>query len=417
MKEKESYNEMNPPGEGNVGVMNGLLTGSDGILFASWSIITILILMFLVSARLYHRRRKRAYLTFTVSILIVIAQYALTIALATGTPVDPVWGGYVRQMLQVAAFLMIHLGMYQLYNRSRRRDYTVFLAFLALGAVLALLFAPSERVFTLRIEEQMLHFVGLDVYLLMLIFLGAYLLTPRIGQTVKFLAGLFVYFLAHLAHIINDYVYHGSHSWYAVGEHVLPILYFIILFLFLFERVVEILQAVYHSSITDGLTGLYNRSFILKRVDLYAARNLKIGVIFTDIDNFKKLNDTQGHQVGDEKLKLVANILKEEAEDIGIAGRYGGEEMVVLVTDPRVKIGALAEKIRRRVEAETGVTVSVGWAALRSGMDGQTLVKRADEAMYVSKTTGKNKVTGDRDRKVPWHALTVTDDVGDRRAP
>jgi diguanylate cyclase (GGDEF)-like protein len=377
--------------------MTGFLSGADGVLHSSGSIITILVLMLIVSVRLYRSRRKKAYLSFTLSLVILIAQYALSIALELGAADDPLRGRYLHHVLQVLGFLLVQLGMYQLYNRSSRRDYAVFSAFLIAAAALAVIFAPPDHAHTLRLQEQMLHFVGLDVYLMLLILLSFYFLPPHIGQNVKFRVSLAVYFLAHLSHVINCYIYHDANILYAVGEHVLPIIYYAILFLFLFDRVVEILQAVYHSSITDGLTGLYNRSFFSRRVNQYAARKIKVGVIFADIDNFKKLNDTQGHSTGDEILKQVAAIMKEEAEDIGIAGRYGGEELVMLVTDPRVKIRNLAEKIRQRVEEETGVTVSVGWSVLRSGMSGETLIKQADEAMYISKTTGKNKVTGYRE--------------------
>src|SRR5690606_19314217 len=100
------------------------------------------------------------------------------------------------------------------------------------------------------------------------------------------------------------------------------------------------------------LTGLYNRKFLIKRVSQYTARELPVSILFFDIDNFKKLNDTRGHQAGDDALRRVAHILLEESEQIGIVGRYGGEEMVILVTDPSVKPGNLAEQIRLRIEQE-----------------------------------------------------------------
>jgi two-component system cell cycle response regulator len=162
----------------------------------------------------------------------------------------------------------------------------------------------------------------------------------------------------------------------------------------LFERVVELLQATYKSSITDGLTGLYNRRFWFGRVAQHVAEKIGVSVIFTDIDNFKKLNDTQGHHMGDAMLKQVAEIIMEECESVGIAGRYGGEELVALITDRKTNVAVVAENVRRRVETETIVTISVGYSQYVNGVSAAELIKQADDAMYHSKTTGKNKVTG-----------------------
>jgi diguanylate cyclase (GGDEF)-like protein len=114
--------------------------------------------------------------------------------------------------------------------------------------------------------------------------------------------------------------------------------------------------------------------------------------LFSDIDNFKKLNDTKGHQMGDNVLKQVAAIMKEESEDFGIAGRYGGEEIVVMITDPSINMESFAERVRQRVEEETLVTVSLGYSKYDRGVTVEQLIKQADEAMYKAKTSGKNKV-------------------------
>jgi len=77
----------------------------------------------------------------------------------------------------------------------------------------------------------------------------------------------------------------------------------------------------------------------------------------------------------------------------GKVGRYGGEEMIAVLEDPSAKVAKVAEQIRRRVEKESIVTVSVGYSRYRQGISAHELLKQADEAMYVSKKTGKNKVT------------------------
>ncbi len=164
------------------------------------------------------------------------------------------------------------------------------------------------------------------------------------------------------------------------------------MFLILFERVLELMQAMYHSSVTDGLTGLYNRKFVYNRLARCLNRGIPVSVIFADIDNFKLLNDTEGHQVGDEVLRQVARIMREETDDFGYAGRYGGEEMVALIMEEDAKADKIAEKIRRRVEQETIVTLSIGFSKHKEKLSAEELVQRADEAMYTAKTTGKNRV-------------------------
>ncbi|MNR41956.1 putative diguanylate cyclase YdaM [compost metagenome] len=96
--------------------------------------------------------------------------------------------------------------------------------------------------------------------------------------------------------------------------------------------------------------------------------------------------------MGDNVLKQVAQIMKDEADECGIAGRYGGEEMVIMVSDPSVKMDAFAERIRSRIEKETIVTASIGYSKYKNGLSAEELIKQADEAMYRAKTTGKNKV-------------------------
>jgi diguanylate cyclase (GGDEF)-like protein len=122
-------------------------------------------------------------------------------------------------------------------------------------------------------------------------------------------------------------------------------------------------------------------------------QGIRVSVIFCDIDNFKKLNDTQGHARADEVLKQVAQIMEDELDEIGLTGRYGGEELVAMVVDRRAKVGHVAERIRERVAEESIVTISVGYSTVKKEMNPDELVKQADQAMYISKTTGKNKVT------------------------
>jgi len=156
----------------------------------------------------------------------------------------------------------------------------------------------------------------------------------------------------------------------------------------------------------DGLTHLYNiRHFNLlleaefRNAAVYKIRNLS--VIMADLDNFKKLNDTYGHQAGDIVLREVATIIQSKCRQTDIVGRYGGEEFVVMLTGARIKDAAeIGEKIRAAVEARKfkfrnaaySTTISIGVAEYTNEKTKDELVHRADTALYKAKGEGKNRV-------------------------
>lgn len=129
-----------------------------------------------------------------------------------------------------------------------------------------------------------------------------------------------------------------------------------------------------------------------------------MGVLMFDIDFFKKVNDTYGHEVGNEVLQYLSKLVRSKLRDTDIAGRYGGEEFIVILPQTPVK-GALdvAERLRRHIAArpvpttagELPITASFGVAYLP--MPGVTtpdkLVEVADQALYASKRNGRNRVT------------------------
>lgn len=156
----------------------------------------------------------------------------------------------------------------------------------------------------------------------------------------------------------------------------------------------------------DGLTHLYNiRHFNLlleaefRNAAVYKLRNLS--VIMADLDNFKKLNDTYGHQAGDIVLREVAAIIQSKCRQTDVVGRYGGEEFVVMLTGARIKDAAdIAEKIRAAVEdrkfkfrnAAYSTTISIGVAEYTNESARGELVHKADTALYKAKGEGKNRV-------------------------
>jgi diguanylate cyclase (GGDEF)-like protein len=159
---------------------------------------------------------------------------------------------------------------------------------------------------------------------------------------------------------------------------------------------------------TDGLTGLMNRMHLLHRVhELLAADPgpRSVGFFLFDIDHFKKYNDTNGHLPGDELLKSLSLILRENIREDELVARYGGEEFLMVM--PNVdREGALqaAERIRRLIastdfphaEKQPGgrVTVSGGIAVWpMDGEDVETLLRMADEALYAAKRAGRNRVS------------------------
>jgi diguanylate cyclase (GGDEF)-like protein len=153
----------------------------------------------------------------------------------------------------------------------------------------------------------------------------------------------------------------------------------------------------------DGLTNLYNRSEIQKRIANCLAHisEKKFSLIMLDIDNFKRVNDTYGHQVGDTVIISLSNILRNNIEQYAsgvFAGRWGGEEFMVLLPGfDAIQSASVAETIRRlfherKYPSAPSQTVSIGVTQARNGEDLDALCTRVDTALYKAKTTGKNKV-------------------------
>jgi len=366
-----------------------MLNGATGRAVSSICILVILVLMFMMVARLYMSRRKKAYLSLALSMILVITQYILIFLLELA-PSDVPVTIYVVQMLKVVAFIWINLGIYQLYNPTGRyiRFGTYAMTLIAIGLSVIQFTSLGHIGFFAWLSSRLL----LEIMLLVLIVSSFFTIRPYIGQHGKYITSLLLFFFIQVSQMTNFYLYDGQNHTLQLLTDYLPVVYYGTLFMIVFDRVVELLYAVYQSSIHDGLTGVYNRNYIIHYVQ-QLVKNRQGAVIFCDIDNFKRLNDTQGHQTGDAALKAVASILMDVVDGHGKVGRYGGEEMIAVLEDPSAKVAKVAEQIRRRVEKESIVTVSVGYSRYRQGISAHELLKQADEAMYVSKKTGKNKVT------------------------
>ncbi|MBT8471759.1 MAG: diguanylate cyclase, partial [Marinicaulis sp.] len=169
-------------------------------------------------------------------------------------------------------------------------------------------------------------------------------------------------------------------------------------------------QASLEMAVTDQLTGLYNRRYLASHLSamfdraFWTGRSLAVMVL--DIDHFKSINDTHGHDVGDKVLVEFADTVSKSVRGIDLACRYGGEEFLVAMPDTDMAFASVvAERLRQEVEGnkivvnsgrdEISVTVSIGIASTENGPEedtAQKLIKRADEALYSAKESGRNKV-------------------------
>jgi len=162
-----------------------------------------------------------------------------------------------------------------------------------------------------------------------------------------------------------------------------------------------------HSANTDSLTGIFNRRFFMASITLMinnAFRDKKASyIVLMDLDHFKKINDTYGHQIGDDVLKGFAAMANESVRVGDLFARYGGEEFIMLVScNEKESVDALIERIRKNtmkmnIEFEgkiIPVTTSIGVSSVLSGSDNdiETAISQADQALYTAKREGRNKV-------------------------
>ena len=155
-------------------------------------------------------------------------------------------------------------------------------------------------------------------------------------------------------------------------------------------------------AVTDRLTGLYNRVRLDEAIDQEAIRASRypvtFGVILADIDLFKSVNDTYGHQVGDQTLVEVAEILKESSREVDVVGRWGGEEFLIISPNTDADgLTKLAEKLRANIERHDfpvikSKTVSFGMTIYQKDDTSHGLIAKADRALYIAKENGRNRV-------------------------
>jgi two-component system cell cycle response regulator len=176
------------------------------------------------------------------------------------------------------------------------------------------------------------------------------------------------------------------------------------------ERLRDSVQTSIELAITDALAGLHNRRYmethIAGLVEQALSRGQPLAVLVLDIDHFKLVNDTHGHDAGDEVLREFALRVRKAIRGIDLACRYGGEEFVVVMPETDLAAAtAVAERLRLRIASEPfpiqhgaqgiDVTISIGIAALGGNDDAASVIKRADQALYRAKRNGRNRVVPD----------------------
>ncbi len=175
------------------------------------------------------------------------------------------------------------------------------------------------------------------------------------------------------------------------------------LFAYISMRVISVLHRLLHGkAVTDTLTGLYNRTLLNDALQHAMAQSQRSGVPMTllsfDIDGFKEINDTHGHDIGDRILETLGELIKARARSSDMVFRVGGDEFLLLAHNTDEHHGAkVAEKLRHEVEhslliVDRSITLSIGVSRLHDDMDVAEWLKSCDVKMYRAKEDGRNRV-------------------------
>ncbi|WP_166267647.1 GGDEF domain-containing protein [Marinobacter caseinilyticus] len=164
----------------------------------------------------------------------------------------------------------------------------------------------------------------------------------------------------------------------------------------------QFLQSLVAKSSMDSMTKIYNHQTVIaileKELALSSRQGKQLTLLMADLDDFKHVNDRHGHQHGDRVIETVGQVLRANLRSMDIAGRYGGEEFIVVLPDTSMDAAIeIADRIRMHIKQSftdsTCTTMSIGLANFPSqATDTQALIKAADQALYLAKRSGKNKI-------------------------
>ncbi|SDM14167.1 diguanylate cyclase (GGDEF) domain-containing protein [Paenibacillus sp. OK060] len=351
--------------------------GIKGSFVASLLLFPILILSWVLSRQLHEKRRRKSYIFLSKITLGYLTFNGISLIfslVASSIGIESFAISSFFNIIVKSTFIIFLYGFYRIHNKENFKLQLIFIV-PTIIVILSGLFVPV-----------MGYIIAILSIVTMNILYGNKL---GRGKSIYIASGLFVVSLLISIVIGIAPSLHGSLYMLNI---LLEVSSYTLLLVNLIEHSLIIMQSSYVSAITDSLTGLFNRRYFTKYINGCVDRSIPVNVIFCDIDNFKNLNDTKGHKVGDEVLKQVATIFREEVEGIGVAGRYGGEEMVLLIQSLDVDMEELTERMRSRIEKETITTASIGYRLYDPSVPADLLIKQADEAMYEAKAAGKNRV-------------------------
>lgn len=184
----------------------------------------------------------------------------------------------------------------------------------------------------------------------------------------------------------------------AISILLLLSLIIVILSLFIFKQN----RRLNELSLVDPLTGLYNRRAfapkIRNEIDQFERYGTHLTILVIDVDHFKTINDTFGHDVGDKVLKEIAGLIRDYVRKTDFCVRWGGEEFVVLATSTQEdKALIMAQNLRIAIEnhhfgIDQKVTISIGLTSLEEGDEIESFIRKADKALYRAKQSGRNQI-------------------------
>lgn len=354
-----------------------LFFGVNGEFLKALLLLPVILLMYMLSSKLYVKRRRRSYSFLTKTTMALLIFNTVVILATSIISIVNVQSNLLTLFItgiSNAGYITILYGLFRIQNTADLKTQFFYFGPAILTAATGLL---SPAISNLICLFSLIAIITL--------------FRKKLGRGHLITVASSLYGLSLIILTISD-LFTFSHGAINVITQILPVVTYTIIMISLLEHSLVIMHSSYVSAITDSLTGLYNRRYFDKIISSFVNRNTPVNVIFSDIDNFKKINDNEGHKVGDEVLQKVASILMEEVNGYGVAGRYGGEEMVVLVQDPDIDMNELTEKMRCRIEKETIATASIGYRMFEANVPPNQLIEQADAAMYLAKQKGKNCV-------------------------
>lgn len=233
--------------------------GAQGEIYYSSLSIIVMTIMFMLAIRLLISRQKRAYLTLTICMgIMLVGQFIL---LGAGLFNNEV-GTNIHSLLNMVTFILANMSVYQLFGETNKR--------------------VMNTVYVLLVGSLLLSFVPLaaNLYSMVLVGLAFFILKPVMERGRKYQVGLTMYGIAVVSHIINSDILEKQVIVLHILDNLLRIGFFIVLFLILFDRVMELMENSYNKSTRDALTGLYNRFYFYTSVSFILNEKQPISIVF-----------------------------------------------------------------------------------------------------------------------------------------